>query len=78
MSNKFVKRLLVVSAVFAVTPAASADHPPRPPIPDEAFSACAEQKEGDSCVVHFRDAVCTRAPGEERLFCRPSGPPPRQ
>lgn len=72
--------LLVGTAVFAVTAAAFADPPAPPPLPAEAYSACASKSAGDACTIQLRDRTlegsCAAAANEQRLHCRPNGPPP--
>jgi hypothetical protein len=47
--------------------------------PPEAFSACADKKEGAACSVTFHertlDGVCV-APSDDQLFCMPDDMPP--
>lgn len=82
MSNSLWSRSAVVAAVasFAVSfvAVASADGPP--PLPAEAYTACESKSSGDACSVQIRDrtieGTCTAHPSDQRLFCRPSGPPP--
>ena len=54
-------------------------NPPAPP--SEAFTACDGKARGDACTVqvhdHTMNGVCDAPPGESRLACRPSGPPPQ-
>jgi hypothetical protein len=73
---------LAAGAAFALAGAdARAEGPP--PLPPEAYSACASKSEGDACVVQLRGetlaGTCTPHPADGRLFCRlqsPPGPPP--
>jgi hypothetical protein len=64
----------------------SADQPPpgqdrggpRKP-PQEAYSACVDESEGDECAVKFGDrnitGTCVADREDGKLFCRPSRPP---
>ena len=58
---------------------ADGDRPGRPPIPKEAFAACANLAEGDACTVTFGpntiDGTCAKTPDGD-LACRPNHPPP--
>lgn len=77
--------LAVVSGALAAAlapRAASADGGP-PPLPEEAFTACASKSEGAACTVQTHDGelagTCAAHPSDARLFCRlsaPPGPPP--
>jgi hypothetical protein len=58
--------------------------PPRKP-PQEAFTACANLSEGDTCNVKLRDrtisGTCETFPDQTALACRPDhppGPPPSE
>lgn len=72
--------LLSGTAVFAVAAVALADPPSPPPLPPEAYSACASKAAGDACTVQIHDhtieGTCAAMPSEQRLHCRPNGPPP--
>jgi hypothetical protein len=52
--------------------------PPGPP--PEAFEACSEKQEGESCTVELRDRTlsgsCLQAREQEALFCLPDELPP--
>lgn len=82
MSNSLRSRPAVAAAVasFVVSfvAVASADGPPSPPA--EAYTACESKSSGDACTVQFRDrtieGTCTAHPSDQRLVCRPNGPPP--
>jgi hypothetical protein len=80
-----VKRALVVAAVFgglAATslPRIAAAQQGHPPLPEEAFTACASKAEGAACSVQFHDkeiaGTCAKGPDDSRLFCRLSERPP--
>ena len=64
--------------VLALAADAEANPPAPPP---EAFTACDGKARGDACTVQIHDhtmnGVCDAPPGESRLACRPSGPPPQ-
>lgn len=69
--------LLVTALPFAI---ASADRPARPPLPPEAFEACAKLRAGDACTVAFGaqtiHGVCATGPdGSGSLACKPDHPP---
>jgi len=74
--------VVIAIALFGVqvgySAPAAADGPP--PLPQEAFDACAQKRSGDACVVTFKQmeihGVCTPSPRDNALFCRPDGPPP--
>ena len=71
--------LLATIAVLTSTAGkASAEGPP--PLPPEAYAACDSKREGEACSARIRDmeiqGTCTSAETTEKLFCRPSGPPP--
>ena len=70
--------LLAAGVVMMVrTQSAHADGPP--PLPPEAYAACARKNDGDACTVQFRDREIhgTCAPDREGkvLFCRPQDMP---
>jgi hypothetical protein len=69
---------LATSATVALAGAAArADGPP--PLPPEAYSACASKSAGDACVVQLRDrtlaGMCAADRTDGRLFCRLESPP---
>jgi hypothetical protein len=70
--------LLPLAASIAAADPEPGGPPPTPP--DEAFSACANAKQGDGCTVSFGGheitGTCTPFPGHG-LACRPDQPPPR-
>jgi hypothetical protein len=76
----FLIGILATGLVIARA-ATSADE--MPPIPQEAFDACAGKKQADPCSVTFQghdfDGTCNPAPQSDKLFCRPNDfpPPPR-
>jgi hypothetical protein len=51
-----------------------------PPLPEEAYTACADKSSGDACTVTFREQTmtgsCVAHPSSKRLFCMPAGGPP--
>jgi hypothetical protein len=71
--------LLWSAAAFADPPEPPPHQGPRRPLPEAAFTACANLKEGDACTAKMRDH---ERPGtcflghEERLWCRPQHAPP--
>jgi len=83
MSKKRSRVLcFAVAATFVGAMAAAATvRAERPPLPEEAFTACASSAEGDACSVQFRDqtitGTCQTEPSAGKLFCRPDRPPPR-
>jgi hypothetical protein len=72
--------LVVASGTLALYRPAGADNGPPPP-PPEAYASCQSRAQGDACSVQFGDrtieGTCMPDPSDGRLFCRPSGPPPR-
>lgn len=72
--------VLVASGTLAFYRPAAADNGPPPP-PPEAYASCQSKAQGDSCSVQFGDrtieGTCMPDPADGKLFCRPSGPPPR-
>ena len=71
----------VVSGVLLASPAARAQEAARPhhSPPPEAFTACERKTTSEACSLSFGDRAVagTCAPADDnRLFCRPSGPPP--
>ena len=76
--ESFGVSLTVAVLLMSLTGAASAEGPPR--LPPEAYAACDSKREGDACSIVIRDmqiaGTCTTGDGTDRLFCRPSGPPP--
>jgi hypothetical protein len=67
---------LACSAAVALVGAAAHADPPSPP--QEAFTACANAKEGDACTVsmhgHDVSGTCSQF-GTQGLACRPNRPP---
>jgi hypothetical protein len=56
-----------------------------PPLPAEAYTACADKAQGDSCTSTMGDRTITgtcdippSTTGSTRLACKPSGPPPQR
>ncbi len=70
--------IAAIAALTSTTGTASAEG--RPPLPPEAYAACDSKREGDACSVQIRDreiqGTCTSGDTTEKLFCRPSEPPP--
>lgn len=75
--KRLVLSLLFVPCLLVSAPSAFAE-PPAPPA--EAYAACQSKSEREACTVTFREhtieGTCFLHPSDQRLFCRPSGPPP--
>ena len=87
VSAALAAALLGLSAAALAQPQQRPDGPPRQP-PPEAFSACANHREGDACTVAIFgrtiEGTCATFPPQPQqgLVCRPShlpggAPPPR-
>jgi hypothetical protein len=78
--RNLTRTLLVASVLTAVGSVAFAAEADPPPLPPEAYTACASKSEGDACTVTMHDktidGTCATHPNETKLHCRPSGPPP--
>ena len=70
--------LMAASLGMAAVAFADSDRPHGPP--PEAFSACADSKEGDACTVKLRDrsldGKCQMFSEDKKLFCMPNDMPP--
>jgi hypothetical protein len=78
-------RWLVLGPLFALGVAlASTSRPAQaegpPPLPPEAYAACASKTAGEACVaeVHGTEVhgTCAADRDSTKLFCRPDAPPP--
>ena len=75
-AQRFLLALTVVAAnAGAQTIQARRGGKAPPPIPDQAYSACADKSQGDSVTDGQMTGTCELAP-DGRLALRPSGPPP--
>jgi hypothetical protein len=88
MSFASITRAAAICCTLFASIQVSADEPghhpgpgegrPRKP-PPEAYSACADQSQGDECTVSFGEhsitGNCTPDREDGKLFCRPSRPP---
>lgn len=78
-----MRTALFAGALVAGSLGAQALAQPRPDgmrPPQEAFDACNGRQAGDACAVSFHGNTIQgscRAADDNRLFCLPSGPPPR-
>jgi hypothetical protein len=62
----------IAAACFATASSAQAEGPP--PLPPEAYAACASKADGDACTVRFHDremqGICAPDREGNGLFCR--------
>jgi len=81
------KAFVLIAVLDGVPFPAVADDTPAKPvhhlaIPDEAYAACKDLSEGDTCIVTLKDkqlaGVCQKSHQDERLFCLPPPPHPQQ